>query len=398
MVDTNNKKLLVTILILATVIRFATVLIFFSDYRPTLDAAQWHQAALNFLDGRGLIVNEDLKAYRTPVPALYFVALYSLFGVSFRAIQVANAFLGVFTVWLAYDLIRRSFGATPAFWAGICVSLYPLFLFYAGQMLSETPVIMLIALALWLLWVLRDRSAIWFPPIGIVLGLAVLSRQTVLPIAVLVAIWTFGVRRGDLWYYRFLPALVVLCFLVLTVAPWSIRNYVLLRRFVPLTSQGGLSLWIANNPLADGTAIGSKVLSKPHLDFLPEVDRGIAYQRLAIQFILENPLQFVRLSLHRLLYFWHLTYHGEGFTEIIFLAIYLPLLALAAIGAWEGWCTNRDATLLLLTVPVSLTAVHAVFLPEGRYRFPAELTMCMLAGIGSAWSFGKAIGRSRSTA
>ena len=48
----NNKKLLVTIVILAAVSRFATVFIFLGDYYPTDDAAQWHQAALNFLNGR----------------------------------------------------------------------------------------------------------------------------------------------------------------------------------------------------------------------------------------------------------------------------------------------------------------------------------------------------------
>jgi hypothetical protein len=49
----NTKKLLVTILILVAVVRFATVLLFLGDYDPRDDAAMWHQAALNFLNGRG---------------------------------------------------------------------------------------------------------------------------------------------------------------------------------------------------------------------------------------------------------------------------------------------------------------------------------------------------------
>ena len=127
-------------------------------------------------------------------------------------------------------------------------------------------------------------------------------------------------------------------------------------------------------------------LSKiPEVDALPEVERDLLYQKYALQFIADHPGQFLRLVLRRLPYFWHFGYHGGGLAEIAFLAIYLPMLALAAMGAWAGWRSNRDATLLLLVVPVSLTAVHMVFLPDGRYRLPAELIICMLAGIGADW-------------
>ena len=403
MADTNYRKLLLGILILAASVRLAVISLVFGDYRPTDDAAQWHEAALNFLDGRGLIITdkfldgrgllitETRKAYRTPVPGLYFAAIYSVFGVSVRAVQIANVILGVLTVWLAYDLVRRSFGVMPAFWAGIFVSLYPLFVLYTGEMFSETPVLMLIALGLWLVWIPRGRAAIWFAPAGIVLGLATLTRQTVLPIAVLVAVWSLGVRRFEPWLHRCLPGLVILAFLVLTLVPWATRNYLLFGRFVPLTSQGGASLWVANNPQADGTGVGDKYSPVPHIDVLPEVDRGIAYQKLAVRFIADDPLRFAHLTLLRFRYFWHLGYHGEGFREVAFLAIYFPTLTLAILGAWVGWRSNREMILLLMAVPVSLTAVHMVFLPVGRYRLPAELIMCMLAGIGTYWSLSKLI-------
>jgi 4-amino-4-deoxy-L-arabinose transferase-like glycosyltransferase len=383
----DNKKLLVTILILAAVIRFATVFLFLGDYYPTDDAAMWHQAALNFLNGRGLIINEDYKAYRTPVPGLYFAAVYSVFGVSIRAVQIANVLLGVLTVWLAYDLVRRSFGDLSAFLASGFVSFYPMLLLYTGHMLSETLVIMLIALTLWLIWVLREYAAMWFAPIGIVLGLATLTREAALPIAVLVGVWTFAVRRSESWLRRCLPGLVMLAFLVLTVAPWAIRNYVLLGRFVPLTTAGGWNLWLANNPQADGTTRWGDwtPFQIPEVAVLPEVERGLVYQKRALEFIKNYPGQFLRLMLRRLPSFWHFGYHGEGFAEIAFLIIYLPMLILAAMGAWAGWRSNRDATLLLLVVPVSLTAVHMVFLPAGRYRLPAELVICMFAGIGACW-------------
>jgi hypothetical protein len=77
--------------------------------------------------------------------------------------------------------------------------------------------------------------------------------------------------------------------------------------------------------------------------------------------------------------------------------VYVPMLGLAALGVWRGWRLNRDAILLLLVVPITLTLVHIVFLPVGRYRLPAEMAMCMIAGVGAAWSFSKVIGRFRAT-
>src|SRR5437762_13213550 len=66
-------------------------------------------------------------------------------------------------------------------------------------------------------------------------------------------------------------------------------------------------------------------------------------------------------------------------------AIYLPMLTLAAMGVWAGWCYNRGATLLLLVVPIFLTVVHTVFFSVGRYRLAAELIIYILAGIGACW-------------
>jgi 4-amino-4-deoxy-L-arabinose transferase-like glycosyltransferase len=344
-----------------------------------------------------LIVNEDLKAYRTPLPGLYIAGIYAVSGPSMRAVQIANVFLGVFTVWLVYDLVRRSFGIVPARWSALCVSLYPLLLLYTGPLLSETLGIMLIALALWLVWLLRNRPAIWFALVGVALGLAALTRQAALPIAVLIVLWTLIGRQAAGWRRRLSPALIILTFVGLTLTPWIVRNYLVLGKFVPLTSLGGLSLWVANNPMADGTGVGGKALRIPEVEALPEAERGAAYQKLAVQFIREDPIRFTQLTLYRLQYFWHLGYHGEGRAEIAFLVVYVPMLGLAALGVWRGWRLNRDAILLLLVVPITLTLVHIVFLPVGRYRLPAEMAMCMIAGVGAAWSFSKVIGRFRAT-
>lgn len=399
MADRHSRKWLLAILVLAVLVRLMVVFVFFSNYSPDNDAAQWHMMAQNFLSGRGLIVDENLMAHRTPVPALYFAAIYAVFGFAVRAVQITNIFLGVFTVWLVYDLVRRMLGVSSARWSALFASFYPTLLLYTGQLLSETLVAMLIALALWLVWLVRDRPAIWYAPAGIVLGLATLTRQTALPIAVLISLWTLVGHRTGGWLRRVSPAVGTVAFVILTITPWTVRNYVVLGEFVPLTSLGGLSLWLANNPVADGTGRSLEGLVViPQVEALPEVEKGAAYGRLARQFILEDPVRFARLAVRRIVWFWHLGYHDEGFAEIAFLVMYLPLLVLASIGTLVSYRVNSRAALLLLTVPVALTAVHMVFLPEGRYRLPAEVAVCMLAGVGMAWSVSKLSGCFKATA
>ena len=383
----NEAKWLTGLLLLAVVIRIGVVITFYGDYEPVSDAKQFDSMAKNFLHGRGLITvwnDEEMVARRTPVPALYMATIYAISGESVFAVQLANALLGSVTIWFAYDLIRAIFGVTPARWAGLLIAFYPLFSHYSSQLLSETPVLFLVALSLWLAWWARGGGLTRYLLLGTVIGLAALTRQTALALAPFIAVWIFQDGKRE-WRHRLVGPLILLAGTVMILAPWTLRNYNVLGKFIPLTSLGGLSLWIANNPNAEGTPRDHSIyLQVPELDSLQEVERGAAYQKLAINFIQEHPLHFAKLAFRRLQWFWHIGYHGEGATEVLFLVMYLPTLGLAIMGVVVGWRLNRDAVLLLLTVPFSLTAMHMVFLPVGRYRLPAELILCMLAGLAAA--------------
>src|SRR5262245_480010 len=138
----SDKRHLLAILLLAASLRLFVVIVLFGSYQPIDDAAGWHQAAQNLMAGRGLTTNVGTAAYQTPLPALYLAAIYSIFGISVRAVQIVNVLLGIFTVWLIYDFVLKDFGAGPARWAGLFVAVYPMFLFYTGQLLSETLILM----------------------------------------------------------------------------------------------------------------------------------------------------------------------------------------------------------------------------------------------------------------
>ena len=382
---TRWPRTLIMVLALALGLRLFVVLVLFDTYIPTNDAAQLQRAAENLLAGRGLIVSDNLRAYRPPLYPLVLAGLYAVFGVSIRVAQFLNVVLGVCSVWLGYNLARRVFGSDAGTWAGILLAVYPLLLYYTGQLLTETLFVFLLALGLWSLLRLQ-RSAPWASLIlpGIIFGLAALTRPTALPIAFLVAVWLGVTRRSD----RIQPILRVAAFFLgvgLAIAPWTIRNHVVFRRFVPLTSLGGWSLYIANHPGVQGTLDDNLNRTVAEFDVLPELERGAMYQARAIEWIKANPATFLRVSVRRLIYFWHLDYHGQGTAEMIFLLLWYPLLALMLFGVSRAWRSNREALMLLLCVPIGFSLLQLIFLPDGRYRLPIEFVVLLLASQGLVW-------------
>ena len=77
-------------------------------------------------------------------------------------------------------------------------------------------------------------------------------------------------------------------------APWTYRSIVLFDRFVFVSANGGVNLWMGNNP--DSTGGYMDLPSRP---FATEVDRDHFYGREAVHFIVSHPLEYLKLSAKR---------------------------------------------------------------------------------------------------
>jgi 4-amino-4-deoxy-L-arabinose transferase-like glycosyltransferase len=373
----KENRRLGMILLSAFILRLLVVFVFFATYKPTDDASAWQESAENVVAGRGFST-KNFAAYRTPIPALYLAAVYSIFGVSVRAAQIANAVLGTLTVWLIFEFLRKDFGVEIARWGALFAAIYPTLLFYTGQLLSETPILLFTALALRLTQVFRDRPVLWFIPVGIDLGLAVLTREPFFATAVLIAMWLVLGRKAQKGWTGLARATVLLVCVVLTLVPWTVRNYLVFGKVIPISTRGGYNFWLANRIYTPRSTPVEKELT--NVNSMSEADQDKLLWKLTFRFIFQHPLEYLKLSLFRLAEFWHLGYHGYGWWEIVFLAGYFPFLALAIVGSFLSWRDNREVTLLLLTVPISLSLVHMMFVPEGRYRLPIDMVLCMFAG------------------
>jgi hypothetical protein len=173
----------------------------------------------------------------------YFIAAVHVATGSLTAVKIAQALLGTLLVVALARLGAQTFDARTGLAAGTVAALYPELIWFCAHFWSET----LFMAFLW--WsferlVAGDRRGAMLPiaAAGMSWGAAVLTRETVLYFIPVVALW-LAWERGHAGRRR---AAVFLVTAVLTIAPWTYRNWVVFRAFVPVSTAGGQNLFQAN--------------------------------------------------------------------------------------------------------------------------------------------------------
>lgn len=329
--------------------------------------------ARNCAGGKGLVYSPWRRA---SFPPLYpgFLAIFVGGGVfSFRLLRIVQSFLSAASCGLLGLSVRSAFPGSSVRSAGaglIAAGLWacdPLSVYYSGRLMTETLFVFLLLAAVALLLRAAERGFAGgaLSAAGAFLGLGILCRPTLVPFAAACLLWPPLRGRG---FVR--RALRLLLPLLLVLLPSAARNFLVLKAFVPLNTQGGNNFYLANNPWSSGGTVRVNDLIALGAFHLGETEDEIAYSReygkRAMSFIRAHPGRFLRLSLRRLAWFYHLDRHNPS---LLLAAALWGALLLGAAGAvlsrgWEG----RPALFLLAII--SFTLIHSVFLPEGRYRLP----------------------------
>jgi 4-amino-4-deoxy-L-arabinose transferase-like glycosyltransferase len=169
-------------------------------------------------------------------------------------IRILEALMGVGTILVVFFLGWRLGGRWHALLGALGVAIYPPFIHSGGEIMSEPPAMLsLPAAILAFLWAWDRRSPwAWLLP-GFLFGCTAMFR----PEYTLVA-GAFVVLAGVRWAWerewRLGAAAVglMLVALVLPIAPWTIRNFVVFERFVPISTGGGKALYVGTFYPADG--------------------------------------------------------------------------------------------------------------------------------------------------
>jgi 4-amino-4-deoxy-L-arabinose transferase-like glycosyltransferase len=216
---------------------------------------------------------------------------------------------------------------------------------------------------------------------GLLTGVAILIRPVMLMFVPLAIVWLLWISRrlGAARTLRCTAAFTLAT--VLCVAPWAIRNALVYGRFVAVASEGGVTFWTGNHPLAlgEGDLAANPELKRAELEFrsahpgLTAEELEPLYYRDAFTWIRDHRTAWLQLEARKLLYTVvpvgpSLTLHSAKYF-IGSAAAYLLVLPGAVIGAWLLWRSGR-APMPLWLMGAATVIAGLVFFPQERFRIP----------------------------
>lgn len=372
----SGNNFLYTLFGVSLLIRLAYVLPLPAD-KLSPDAYDWSNLGWSIAQGNGFG-----GSWRPPGYAFFLGTIFFAFGRSVIAARAIQALLGAFTCLLTYKTGKRIFSKTTGRIAGVLTCFYPYFIAYTGDLLSETFLTFMIALTVY--HVVKTAEIPSWKNIaltGVLIGLTGLAKSTTLPFFLLACAW--------LWWQtgKFRAGFMVGIFTLLTLAPWTLRNYFHYdKSYVMPVNSPWCSLYgsscdeaLLNETIGDRLkGPGVKPIDQflpPEVDYtlsLPLPERDKFCREKALGWIKNNPGKFSWLLYKRFFHFWRLypiiAYKGEKIAAVATSGLYFPL---AAIGILLSLPMFKK-TSLLLALFISYTAVHLFFATMIRYRVPID--------------------------
>ena len=384
---------------------------------PYSDAADYDSLAWRMATGHGFSLGPDSApyptAFRPPVLPWIVSLLYAVAGHRFFAGVLLQCVIGALVPLLLLELGRHLFSRSVGVIAGWLAAVHPLLVFFSGYLLTETVFVaaVLIAMLATVSWIKTPRPS-RAAGAGVLWGVAALTRPTALLLPPLVALWTWAplgliVTPRD----RVRQIALLLAGLAIAIAPWTVRNAIALRAFVPVTTGGGHALLDSNNDIVwnDPSLRGgaqSVVLREPYASRLrglsePAADRECA--RMAREFLAAHVREWPAMAGAKLARFWRLT--GETAASGTWRRGGGPLDALTrladpllvwSLATWPfaigGLVVMMRGARRLYQALIPLTVLYfmllaVVYWGALRTRIPAEpfLVLLSAAGIDAAW-------------
>jgi 4-amino-4-deoxy-L-arabinose transferase-like glycosyltransferase len=378
--------------------RLAFGLLYWTHQPLTRDELEYLSLARSLAAGHGFVYDELLRAGsfvpfgRAPgYPA--FIALVGAGGAAATsvpaALKIAQACVGALGVWLVGVIAHRLAGARAARAAAALAAIYPPLVWIAGYAWSEAlfwPAGLLVA---WLFdRALAQPSRIAGAIVcGLAVGAGLLIRPGLLLFLPIADIYLLLRRR--------VVMLVGLALgVALIVGPWTIRNYVHHGRLMIVASDGGVTFWTGNHPLAtgDGDMAANVPIKQDNIRLraehpgLTEEAMEPIYYREALAWIAAHPLAWLWLEARKAFYL--VAPIGPSYTLhslryfVASVVSYGVVLVLAIVGATtRGRHLGRTPGLWMLAASAVLTCL--VFFSQERFRIPIiDPALVVLGGAG----------------
>jgi 4-amino-4-deoxy-L-arabinose transferase-like glycosyltransferase len=433
-VGLSEKRLLWLILAVAIILRLGAAVALGNEVKElpgTADQISYHTLAVRVLEGHGWSFGKTWwpataanapTAHWSYLYTIYLIAVYTLAGVTPLAARLVQAGLvGLLHPLLAYLLGRRLFGPWVGLASAALTAVYVYFVYYAAALMTEAFYITAILATIYLAIRLVDaageagsgRARFWqiAAGLGVALAITALLRQLYLlylPFLFGWIVWAgtrqtwqvFGNRPGFEWQRaRRLGLALALAvgLLLLFILPVTAYNYSRFNRFVLLNTNAGYAFFWANHPIYGNHFIP---ILPPEMGTYPRLiprelrslDEAALDQALlsqGVQFVVDDPVRYARLSLSRIpayFIFWPSADSGLGsnLSRVFSFGLLWPFMLYGLFASRFTFHASRflshPAVPLYLFV-LSYTAIHLLSWALIRYRLPVDAVLLVFAGL-----------------
>ena len=265
------------------------------------------------------------SAYQRPPGYPYVLAgILKLTGGLPVAVRAVQMLAGLLTIVLAWRFGRQLFGpAVGVTWSALLATHWTLPYFEAGIDDAWLVILLSLLMMMALRWLLLAPRAATAVPVGAACAALALVRPNALAaVPVLLAWWSWVARRRGLgWRSATTVAGTALLAGAIVLAPATLRNLRVAGALVPVSANGGITMWAGTNPTARGYSTsdvpGLGAFTSPWqmqalVDRLSEeVGRPLTFTaasnllgRRAIAWALHHPRDAAILTLRKTALFW----------------------------------------------------------------------------------------------
>ena len=340
----------------------------------------------------------------------YFIAvIYRFLSPDLLVVRWVQVLIGATSCALMADVGRSFFSPRIGILSGSLLALYPVAIYYDILIQKAVFGLFFTVLILFLLGRLAtQRRWVFWPAVGIVLGMLVLVRENALILFPVVLLWLFirfwqeGPKRQIVW------AVLVSAGFFTALFPVALRNYVVGGEWFLTTSNLGFNLYMGNNTDATGT-YKSMVTGQGDWRFESDDARKLAEKELkrklsqteisqywkerAFESIRSDIKSWARLLLKKWKLLWgalemsdsESIYAYQDFSPLLRVLGYVyhfgTLLPFAVAGFLLTWGYRRQLWLMYLVLTAYAVGIMPFYV-MARYRAPMLAVMVPFAAAG----------------
>jgi len=273
------------------------------------DERDFDTIAQNVVQGHGFsrVLGSSVPMIRrVPLYPLFLALIYRTCGHSFGAVRVLQIFLVALTALIGYLVGRLILKGKLAFLSLLLIGLWPSLIVFSTRIMSEVLNTLLLSISILCLVMLVQRRSIMLAFVcGLLIGVTTLCKATtaLFPIFVfLFLILVYPSKKEALHH-----GLILILAAAIAISPWTIRNYLQFKSFIPVQLGVSPALWIGTDISKGGRWQGEAKM--PHHQFSKVLREDHLYAEKfylseAIKNIKENPAGYLILLVKKVGGFW----------------------------------------------------------------------------------------------